>query len=742
MVNFTKGILITCDPAMKQLILFLQETNEFGRSFIIQDLDDEHLFIDNDHRLLAKIQEKIDELMEKNSFSFLPPPVIPASSLFADRSILVMDTDTDIPTLLTQTQSKKRLEREKAISLINSTVENCVITDNNITEIHRFISEKLNTEFLSATWEATHGLLLLIGMLTQLGKINSTIVELYLAKYNTLILSKEIAIRNETAKLLEVLSKVYGFECFSKLQETVLSQAEHYYSISTLSKDPQTVNSSFSPKRKNFNPTDELSDALTWKYLESYLETIRYVAKGCNESVKGPAEFDIFVTSRLIELIKQTSRHPNRFVRESTFNIISLIVQKSSGNTAEVDSLRACMKWRDKLVDCLCVGLSDDWSQVRMSASIACRQFFLNLPNTEWEVFFPMLLPPLCLNRYYEATGVLTYSSETWRIVTAEKGQSLVETHLEAILHFYLSQSVSENHAARTAVLHCIGELGRKLPSDNLEIYQVDICSCLLRTLKDPCWPVREATCYCITAMLPLSPHIYLNQISEMLPALFDMLGDFIPTTRQSAAFTLADLVKVFKDKVLVDVFREIKLRIVQVEEQKLVPVYDDATVPPNFYGIFRSSAIVPGEKEISQPDLINSISQPWMRTDGCVYLIAELSQNQITHKYIFEVLQLLSEAVRHKHYSQHIQLFETICRALPLVAKGIGKKEFKKYFHLFIEMLFYSLNHANLATSRAARESLLELVQVLGIEIVRYRIENFDSLLLPKFDDVCTSIQ
>ena len=79
MVNITKGILITCDPAMKQLILFLQETNEFGHKFIIQDLDEEHLFIENDRRLLGKIQGKIDELMEKNSFSFVSAPVVPAS---------------------------------------------------------------------------------------------------------------------------------------------------------------------------------------------------------------------------------------------------------------------------------------------------------------------------------------------------------------------------------------------------------------------------------------------------------------------------------------------------------------------------------------------------------------------------------------------------------------------------------------------------------------------------------------
>lgn len=182
--------------------------------------------------------------------------------------------ETDLPTLLTQSQSKKRMEREKAISQIDRTLQTCDATETSLSDIHRYVSEKLNSDLLSETWEATHGLLLLIGMLTKLGKISSSIVELYIAKYNTLILSKEVAVRNETAKLLEVLTRTDGNECFSKLQETVLSQAEHYYSISTLHEDPQTANSSFSPKRDS--ASDVLSDALTWKYLESYLESIRY----------------------------------------------------------------------------------------------------------------------------------------------------------------------------------------------------------------------------------------------------------------------------------------------------------------------------------------------------------------------------------------------------------------------------------------------------------------------------------
>lgn len=66
MVHVTKGILIECDPAMKQFLLHLDETNGLGRRFIIQDLDETHLFIASE--ILEILQNKIDDLMDQISF--------------------------------------------------------------------------------------------------------------------------------------------------------------------------------------------------------------------------------------------------------------------------------------------------------------------------------------------------------------------------------------------------------------------------------------------------------------------------------------------------------------------------------------------------------------------------------------------------------------------------------------------------------------------------------------------------
>ncbi|XP_018323091.1 general transcription factor IIH subunit 5 [Agrilus planipennis] len=66
MVNVMKGVLVKCDSAMKQFLLHLDETMKLGKKFIIQDLDETHLFISAD--ILDVLQAKIDDLMDQISF--------------------------------------------------------------------------------------------------------------------------------------------------------------------------------------------------------------------------------------------------------------------------------------------------------------------------------------------------------------------------------------------------------------------------------------------------------------------------------------------------------------------------------------------------------------------------------------------------------------------------------------------------------------------------------------------------
>ena len=69
MVNVTKGIMVECDPAMKQFLLHLDEKFTLGSRFIIQDLDETHLFIAPE--VLDMLKNQIDELMDKISVSLV-----------------------------------------------------------------------------------------------------------------------------------------------------------------------------------------------------------------------------------------------------------------------------------------------------------------------------------------------------------------------------------------------------------------------------------------------------------------------------------------------------------------------------------------------------------------------------------------------------------------------------------------------------------------------------------------------
>lgn len=51
---------------MKQFLLHLDETNALGNKFILQDLDETHVFISSD--ILEVLQTRIDDLMDRISF--------------------------------------------------------------------------------------------------------------------------------------------------------------------------------------------------------------------------------------------------------------------------------------------------------------------------------------------------------------------------------------------------------------------------------------------------------------------------------------------------------------------------------------------------------------------------------------------------------------------------------------------------------------------------------------------------
>jgi len=67
MVVVNKGVLIECDPQMKQFILYLDEKREAGSKIVLKDLDATHVFVETEH--LEFIKEQIEDLMDEVNYA-------------------------------------------------------------------------------------------------------------------------------------------------------------------------------------------------------------------------------------------------------------------------------------------------------------------------------------------------------------------------------------------------------------------------------------------------------------------------------------------------------------------------------------------------------------------------------------------------------------------------------------------------------------------------------------------------
>lgn len=58
-----KGVLLTCDSAVKQILLTMNEK----QSFIIEDLDDHHVVIKADEEW--RVRRELEDELEKNTYN-------------------------------------------------------------------------------------------------------------------------------------------------------------------------------------------------------------------------------------------------------------------------------------------------------------------------------------------------------------------------------------------------------------------------------------------------------------------------------------------------------------------------------------------------------------------------------------------------------------------------------------------------------------------------------------------------
>ena len=647
--------------------------------------------------------------------------------------------------------SHQKLDRDKGLEELRTFLNH---EGDNSSQIAPSFINVLKT---SSTWEAKQGCLMAIQVLIENGNTASLGNEVLLL-LPELLEDDEPRVRLSAGEVLGSVCRLNGPSAFEQLKATIMSGI-----INNLERDANSDNGrDLADKLKDKVMQEQavsseaaniFHDTAGWKALESYMTALKFAVEGCG------TRFQPHITKELVELLFKTLSHTNRFVRETSFYVLAAIIccfeqMKEDGNIS-ADLLMPVAK-------SLALGLSDNWSQVRMAACFATRQFFSSLGTVD-VAYLDILIPPMCLNRYYVAEGVRVYSQETWITVTKRQGVRLVEEHITSVVTFYISQSNADNHAVREAACACIAELGSKVSKEILSPHVPSLLSTLLVCFKDDCWPVRDAACLACGNFVACFPAECSSKQQEIVSLCLFNLEDCIPSVRQGAAISIAQIIQAYGDEVFENVFTILKQELPSVKDQ---PAEDEGhpglDAGPATFGVvkrvhdnnpnihsgqqmYSCGSLAPKMRkgrsdtgEISGAErLFQKNAQPWEKSDGCVHLLAEIAKLKLYNAQISSLLPVLAETTKHKHYIHHHSYFETILKVMPTIAQSLGKKEFKKHFELFIDVIFYGLSCDNSLVQVAATECITQLVHLMGKMITRGRIEQYNTKYISEFDKI-----
>ncbi|CAL8126350.1 unnamed protein product [Orchesella dallaii] len=437
----------------------------------------------------------------------------------------------------------------------------------------------------------------------------------------------------------------------------------------------------------------------------------------------GP-QFKIYVDKTFIETILITLQHPNRFVREAGFSLSSVLLDAGC-----IDFELFGAAFADKLSN----GLSDLCSQTRIAAAIATRKHILAVNVSDREKFFDILLPRLCLCRYFMAdTKFLLYSQESWRLIVNNDGPQLVEKYIDNVVNYYLEATLSENHAVREAACACIAELSRKINPVVVGRFIPRLLDALKRSFHDERWHVRDSACLGCGNFIMNFPEECKPEREALMALFSENLGFPISIVRQGAAASIANTIRAYGSEVVPGIMERIVYGLESVRRQ----------LPDACSGL--TSLTISPETRYSYPPgpwaqfiPYARPSQPWEFGDGCLYLIGDISPISECQSYLSSLIPKIIKAAQARSFAQHVVLLETMCKIVPPLAKGIGKKPFKEFLALFFEPIFYSIESETPQTAAAGKLCLQQLASMFGPNILKSRIEQFDPRFV-QYMEVC----
>lgn len=363
--------------------------------------------------------------------------------------------------------------------------------------------------------------------------------------------------------------------------------------------------------------------------------------------------------------------------------------------------------------------------------------------------FYPLILPQMCLNRYYVAEGVRVYSQETWRIVVGEHGRSLVAQFAPFFADFYVRQCGANNHAVREAACACIAELMAKIEPGSIREFVPRLLGALVNCFKDASWPVRDAACEASGKCVMAFPEESRIVLDELYGLWFAHLWDNIASVREDSAIALGNVVRAYGNEAMDRIIPVLRSMVLSARDQPKESVKFSTMENTTLFGVaaMRNRANDEGIHTNQQMFSCGSLApklargggcmdhgftrqkEPWEASDGSMYLVRELSA--VASSSCVEFFPAMVELSKIDGFTHAHNLRVTVWNVLPVIAKNLGIRPFKTHLELFLPSMFTSLQSRQQSEEVAAGNAIGAIRDYIGPGIFRGRLEDRHKAML-----------
>lgn len=650
-----------------------------------------------------------------------------------------MADEEKVNSIITGLCANQRLKRERELLEVKKMIDNEDFTKKLIETILTRLS---NISFEKDQWEAAAGLISASVRLLDYCNEQQTSL-LYDISLRHLD-HQESRVRKESGELLtSCVLKLNQEEklksTYIKLVDLIKRDLKRDPSAEDLPENEKVRQKIVEGQEKRGKTSSEIfHESAGWRHLETSMAALKTLF-GRNKNT-GLLNQDLF------DLLQECSSHSNRFIRENSFYICSAVLDETLNSAPEL------IKSFSQLIH---KGLSDNWSQVRMSSSDACRSFLFALDEKKRTEFYSLLLPPIALNRYYIAAGVRIHNQDTWRKLFPSGGSEYVNINISSFVAFYCKQIAADNHAVREAACACIAELAQKCSPDALENQWEPMLKSLIDCFGDDSWPVRDATCIASGNFVNTLPEVTKPMHPVLYQKFLENCMDPIASVRQGGATSLGYLIKANLDyleptiQFMKECFDDLKkqeagrakngrlesgpgqfgvVRRITAEEDTMEnnTMYSCGSLAPKMKAKKDQAPLGTGCSACTK---FTRDEDYWERVDGSIFILSSLCRafngNNDVSKTLGKLVGELGETLmRNRHFEEHHVLYETATKQMILIAHGLGKQVFKNHLQEVFDIVFYAAESQVLLTKAAAEECLAALSKFLGESILRGRVE------------------